>query len=285
MSYLVTGAAGQLGRTFVRRLQHEGRRLTPCTRAELDLTDHDAVLAIVDREQPTVILNCAAYNAVDAAEDDAPGALAVNAFGVHSLARAARHVGATLVHYSTDFVFDGEADRPYREEDEANPRSVYGQSKLLGEWLAADAPRAFVVRVESLFGGPAARSSIDRIIDALATGRPARVFTDRTVSPSYVEDVVEATLALLSCEATPGLYHCVNGGSATWLELALSTAELLGAEPHLEPVRLQDVALKAPRPRYCALSNERLATAGIVMPPWQDALARYLRGRAGGLTA
>lgn len=281
MTFLVTGAAGQLGGTFVRRLAREGLPVVPCTRQDLDLTDHRSVLETVRRERPAVILNCAAYNAVDAAEDDAKSALAVNALGVHSLARAAMDVDATLVHYSTDFVFDGEASRPYREEDEANPRSVYGQSKLLGEWLALDAPRAFVLRVESLFGGPAARSSIDRIVDALVDGRPVRVFTDRTVSPSYVEDVVDATLALLRKGAAPGLYHCVNGGVTTWHELALAAAELLGCEPQLEPVRLQDVQLRAARPRYCALSNERLAAAGASMPPWRDALARYLRVRSG----
>src|SRR5690606_23452896 len=164
--YLVTGAAGQLGSTFVQRLARDGVDVVALTRAQLDLTDDAQVRATVARERPDVILNCAAYNAVDAAEDDAAGALAVNAFGVHSLARAAMPIGARLVHYSTDFVFDGFADRPYTEADPANPRSVYGQSKLVGEWLALTAPGALVLRVESLFGGPAARSSIDRIAAA-----------------------------------------------------------------------------------------------------------------------
>ena len=110
-------------------------------------------------------------------------ALAVNAFGVRSLARAATEVGATFVHYGSDFVFDGEATEPYTEDDTPNPRSVYGASKLLGEWFAADAPRAYVLRVESLFGGAPPRSSVDRIIDAVAKGEEAKVFSDRVVSP------------------------------------------------------------------------------------------------------
>ncbi|HEY8535675.1 MAG TPA: dTDP-4-dehydrorhamnose reductase [Vicinamibacterales bacterium] len=276
MRYLVTGAAGQLGSTFVQRLARDGVDVVALTRAQLDLTDDAQVRATVARERPDVILNCAAYNAVDAAEDDAAGALAVNAFGVHSLARAAMPIGARLVHYSTDFVFDGFADRPYTEADPANPRSVYGQSKLVGEWLALTAPGALVLRVESLFGGPAARSSIDRIAAALRAGESPRVFVDRVVTPSFVDDVVEATLQLLTRDAAPGVYHCVNSGVTTWHGLGEVIARTLGVEPRLTPVKVADVPMRAPRPQYCALSNAKLAAAGVTMPPWEDAIARYL---------
>lgn len=277
MRYLITGAAGQLGAACVERLGARGDDLIALTRRELDLTDAGAVSAAVAAARPDVILNCAAYNAVDQAEDDAPGALAVNAFAVEDLARAARAVGARLVHYSTDFVFDGLADSPYREDDPANPRSVYGQSKLVGEWLALDAPGSLVLRVESLFGGPATRSSIDRIIAALRSGEAPRVFVDRVVSPSYVHDVIDVTLALLSRGAPEGLYHCVNSGSTTWHGLAAFAAECLGVDARLIPVRIAEVALRAPRPQYCALSNARLKAIGIAMPTWQDALARHIQ--------
>ena len=276
MRYLVTGAAGQLGSTFMRRFSREDADAVGLTRADLDLTDDPAVRGAVQRARPDVILNCAAYNAVDRAEDDAAGALAVNAFGAHSLARAADAIGARLVHYSTDFVFDGFAHATYTETDPANPRSVYGQSKLVGEWLAFEAPGAYVLRVESLFGGPAARSSIDRIVSALKTGQDARAFVDRIVTPSYVDDVVEATLALLGRQAEPGLYHAVNTGQATWYELGEEIARLLDVAPRLTAVKVADVPMRAPRPQYCALSNAKLGAAGVVMPTWQDALARYL---------
>jgi dTDP-4-dehydrorhamnose reductase len=276
MTYLITGAAGQLGSAFLERLRHQQIDVVAAPRAELDLTDRNAVRAAVTRARPDVIVNCAAYNAVDRAEEDAGSALAVNAFAVQSLARAAATVGATLVHYSTDFVFDGDADRPYVEEDEANPRSVYGQSKLIGEWLAAEAPRSLILRVESLFGGPAARSSIDRIVASLRAGQAARVFSDRVVTPSYVDDVIEATLALAANPARHGLFHCVNSGETTWADLGVELATLLEMEPRLEPVRVADVPMRAPRPRYCALSNAKLRRAGVVMPSWQDALARYI---------
>ena len=273
---LVVGAAGQLGSAMVRRLSHE-TTVVGLTRRELELTNHAAVATVVARERPAVILNCAAYNAVDQAEGAVADALAVNAFVPQSLARAARAVDATLVHYSTDFVFDGHASRPYTESDAPNPQSVYGQSKLIGEWLASDAPRAYILRVESLFGGPAARSSIDRIIASLRSGEPARVFVDRVVTPSFVDDVVDATWSLLTREAEPGLYHVVNAGETTWHALGAEAARLLGTDANLVPVRVADVPMRAARPQYCALSTARLAGAGVSMPAWQDALGRYIR--------
>jgi dTDP-4-dehydrorhamnose reductase len=277
MRYLVTGAAGQLGAAFTRRLQTTGADVVVLTRHELDLTDGSAVAAVVTSARPGVILNCAAYNAVDQAEDDVPGAFAVNAFAVHDLARAAAAVDARLVHYSTDFVFDGMALTPYNEDAPANPRSVYGQSKLVGEWLALETPGSLVLRVESLFGGPATRSSIDRIIQTLRSGEAPRVFVDRVVSPSYVEDVIDATLAMLARDAPGGVYHCVNTGSTTWHGLAEVVADLLDSHVGLQGVAMADVPMRAPRPQYCALSNARLSALGVEMPTWQDALARHVR--------
>lgn len=278
MRYLLTGAAGQLGSAFRARLEAVGADVAAVTRAELDLTSPPSIANVVARTGPRIILNCAAYNAVDQAQGDAPGAFAVNAFAVLELARSAAACGATLVHYSTDFVFDGTAAAPYVEDAPANPASVYGQSKLVGEWMALQAPRAYVLRVESLFGGPATRSSIDRIVDSLGRSRPTRVFVDRVVTPSYVEDVIDATLALLDRQAAPGVYHCVNSGLTTWHELGEFVARSIGADPALlEPVRVADVPMRAPRPQYCALSNGKLAAAGVRMPDWQDALGRHLR--------
>ena len=275
MRVIVTGAAGQLGQV-VATLFSATHDVVALTRAEVDLTNHDSVLRRVAAARPDVIINSSAYNAVDQAEDDASTALAVNAFAVRSLARAANEAGAALVHYSTDFVFDGGTTRPYTEEDLPGPRSVYGQSKLLGEFFARDVPRHYVLRVESLFGGPRPKSSIDRIIEALAADREARVFTDRVVSPSFVDDVAAATQALLTVAAPPGVYHCVNGGSATWYDVGVHIADVMRVTPRLAGVRVADVPMKAPRPQYCALSNAKLAAAGVSMPAWQDAIRRYI---------
>jgi dTDP-4-dehydrorhamnose reductase len=275
MKLLLLGAAGQLGTTFADTTGHE---VVGLTRADVDVTDHPALLAAVERVQPDVLVNCTAYNNVDGAEDDVATALAVNALAVRSMAAAATRVGATLVHYSTDFVFDGEAAVPYREEDRACPASVYGCSKLLGEWFAQDAPRWYVLRVESLFGGRQARSSVDKIAAALRDGRQTPVFADRTVTPSYVEDVRDATLALLARDTPSGLFHCVNTGQATWADVGRHIADLLGADPRLlTSTSVKDVQLRARRPTYCALSNQKLADAiGAPLPAWQDAVARYV---------
>jgi len=272
---LLLGCGGQLGEAMADELarRHE---VVARQHDELDVTDARAVRAEVTTLCPDVIVNCAAYTDVDAAESDPLPAFAVNAWAVRTLARLASEIDATLVHFSTDFVFDGDTDRPYTEEDRPNPRGIYAVSKLLGEWLALETPRHFVLRVESLFGGPRARSSVDKLRDGITAGREVRAFSDRWVSPSFVEDVVRATALLLGGTHPYGLYHCTNSGWATWADVAHEIARLAGRpEACITPVRMEDADLVAPRPRFAALSNAKLGAAGIQMPPWQDALARY----------
>jgi dTDP-4-dehydrorhamnose reductase len=279
MRVVVVGAGGQLGAAMVDRCR-AAHEVVALDRRALDLADSAAVRSRIAGLEPDVVVNCAAYNAVDAAEDHPVEALQANALGVRALARASEECGARLVHYSTDFVFDGAGARPYTEEDEPSPQSVYAASKLLGEWFAAEVPGSYVLRVESLFGrapgGPPAKGSVESILAAFRAGRAPRVFEDRTVSPTYIIDAAAATLALLERRCAPGLYHLVCSGHATWLEFALEAARLLGLPPRVEPVKVADVSLRASRPRYCALSNAKLASQGIAMPVWQDALARHL---------
>ena len=292
MKVLVTGAAGQLGREVSRVFaQERDGEVVALPRAGLDICDHQAVLRMARETRPDVMLNCAAYNDVDGAEDDPVAAMRVNGFSVRSLATAAREIGALLVHYSTDFVFDGAADVPYDESAPPAPQSVYATSKLLGEWFAAETPRHYVLRVESLFGGGAevlesgARplgSTLDRIVDSVLAGRLVRGFTDRTVSPSYVPDVAAATRALVTGSADVGLYHCVNSGSATWFDVARRAAGRLGRESDVSPITMSDVQMRAARPRFCALANAKIVAAGATMPTWEDALDRYLTARTTG---
>jgi dTDP-4-dehydrorhamnose reductase len=281
MRVLVTGSHGLLGTSIVNVFAASGHDVRALDHASLDIVDARAVRECVTTIAPDVIINCAAYNDVDAAEDDAVSALQVNALGVRGLAAAAREVDATFVHYSTDFVFDGTATRPYTEEDLPSPQSVYAASKLLGEWFAADVRRHYVLRVESLFGPHAAgrptrRGSLGTIVDRIRSGGDVPVFVDRIVSPSFTPDVARATVQLLEIGAPAGLYHCVNGGVATWLEVAEEIARLLGREFRPLPLTLETVSLKARRPRFCAMSPARLASLGVTMPGWRDAVGRYL---------
>jgi dTDP-4-dehydrorhamnose reductase len=283
MKILITGAAGQLGAAMVRGLS--GRHdVVPTTLDHLDVRDAAAVGAAMAAVRPDAIVNCSAYTDVDGAEDNPVEALAVNAFAVRVLGEAAARAGAVLVHYSTDFVFDGRADSPYEETDPPNPRSTYACSKLIGEWFAEEAPRHYVLRVESLFGGlpgapGARRTSVDRIVDGILAGEEARVFVDRTVSPSYTVDVVQATTRLLEAALPFGLYHCVNSGCCTWYELAVEVGRQLRLQPRLLAIPVGEARLRAERPAYCALSNAKLASVGVPMPGWQDAIARYLIAR------
>jgi dTDP-4-dehydrorhamnose reductase len=273
---LITGAAGQLGQAMAVHLARE-HTVTAWTRADIDLTRHRDVREAVMELAPQAIVNCSSYNQVDLAEDEQVTALDVNAMAVGTLAQAAAALNAIFMHYSTDFVFAGTAASPYTETDQPEPRSVYAQSKLIGEWLAADAPRHYVLRVESLFGGPHRRSSVDRIVDAVRGGQSAPVFVDRVVSPSFVADVADASAFLLRTQPAPGLYHCVNSGHATWLEVGQEIVKRLGASNEsLKPISVNDVSLRAPRPQFAALSNAKLAMVGYNMPTWQDAIGRYL---------
>jgi dTDP-4-dehydrorhamnose reductase len=278
----VTGAAGRLGAAIVSAFQD--RQVIAHTRASLDITDPDAVARAVATARPDVIINCAAFNDVDGAESAPVAALAVNAFAPRNLARAARDADAVLVHYGTDFVFDGMASQPYDELSTPSPQSTYAASKLLGEWFALDAPRAYVLRVESLFGGAEGWTgrvgTFDNILAGIEAGRDVRVFTDRIVSPSYVPDIAAATRHLVLTAAPRGLYHCVNAGQASWYDVAQAAATLLHMTPKLVPVSVRDVQMKARRPQFCALSPGKLAAAGFSMPPWQDGLRRWLAGRA-----
>lgn len=284
---MVVGAGGQLGSVVVRAFG--GLVAAAYTRAGLDITSRDAVGRAIDDAAPDAVVNCAAFNDVDAAEAQPEAALAVNALAVRTLAREAARAGARLVHYSTDFVFDGQADEPYDEAASPSPRSVYGASKLLGEWFALEAPGALVLRVESLFGTPRGwagrRGSMDGILARIEAGGEVPVFRDRVVSPSYMADVAAATRHLLASGAPGGVYHCVNSGHATWQEVAEEMARQLLISPRLRPITMDEVPLRAARPRFCALSNAKLARTGFPMPSWQDALRRWLAARAAAASA
>jgi dTDP-4-dehydrorhamnose reductase len=278
MKVVVLGARGQLGAAVVQEYAGHAE-VVGLTRADVDVTNRSAVETRVAAEAPDLLINCAAYNQVDAAEDEPAVAFAANALAVATLARAAADAGAVFVHYSTDFVFDGQGSRPYDEGDPANPKSVYGVSKLVGEWLAVDAPRHYVLRVESLFGqvaGGPSRGSAAAICSRVRADEEVEVFVDRTVTPTYIVDAAVATRAIAAGNLPFGTYHCVSSGTCTWKEFAEEAARVLGRVPKLKLVTLESKALRAPRPKYCALSNERLAGLGVRLPSWQDALRRSL---------
>lgn len=278
MRAFVAGAEGQLGRALVEQLGAEVA--WSGGRGELDVRARDAVARAVAEARPDVVLNASAYNRVDAAETEADQAFAVNAIGPRHLAEAARAAGALMVHVSSDYVFDGEARRPYAEDDPTNPLGVYGLSKLAGERLVQMATeRSLVVRTSAVFAAGASRdkggSFIERILARARSGQPLRVVADQVLSPTYAPDLAEAVLALVRADAR-GVVHVSNDGSCSWHELAMAALERAGLPREVEPIRASDLGAPARRPAYSVLSNERYRSLGL--PPrrhWREAVEEF----------
>jgi dTDP-4-dehydrorhamnose reductase len=269
MRVLITGGAGQLGTDF-RRLLPDAAALD---RHQLSITDRDAVREVVRGRD--VVLNCAALNAVDAAEADPGPALAVNAAGPANLALACREEGARLVHFSTNYVFDGSGERPFTEADEPRPLGAYASSKLEGERRVQEVlPGALVVRVAGLFGatGSAVKggSFPERIVVRARAGQALRVVADQRLNPTYTADVAAAVLGLLERDVT-GLVHVVAGGCGSWWDLAVEALRLAGLEADVEPIATAELAAAAPRPLNGCLASERVPP----LRPWREGLAAW----------
>jgi dTDP-4-dehydrorhamnose reductase len=273
---LVTGARGQLGRALERAAALTGYEWTGVDLPELDITDRAAVLELIAGRRPDAVINCAAFTAVDVAESREAEALAVNGAAVGHLAEAADAVGAVLVQLSTDYVFDGEADRAYREDDPVNPLSAYGRTKLEGERAAARARRHLIARTAWLYGEGA--NFVEAILAQVAAGRDElRVVDDQTGCPTYAEDLAVALLALLERGAR-GTLHVTNAGATSWFGFAQEIVRLQGVAIRVVPAATAEMPRPARRPRRSVLDGARLAeTLGAPLPPWQDALGRYLR--------
>jgi len=283
MKYAILGAAGQLGRDLVPRLAGE---VVALTRPQADLTRPDTLGAALAELNPDVVINCAAYNFVDRAEEEPEAAFAVNAWGVRSLALLCRDRGCTLVHFSSDYVFGLNADRrtPYAESDAPGPVSVYGLSKLAGEYLVRSlCPNHFVIRTCGLYGvwgsGGKGGNFVETMLRVAAQGKPLRVVADQACTPSYTVDVANATAALVPT-GHYGLYHVVSGGSCSWREFAQTIFQLAKLPVEVAPVTSREYAAAARRPSYSVLASPAYAALGLPrLRPWQEALAAYLEER------
>jgi dTDP-4-dehydrorhamnose reductase len=276
---VVLGGEGLLGRAFKGRLPELGFDLRAAPgRAECDITSETAVRTLLERHRPDVVLNAAGFTNVDKAEAEPAAAYLANAIAPERLARETERLGASFVHYSTDYVFDGEQERPYDEFDPPSPQGLYARSKLAGERLVLGASRrAFVVRVGCLYG-PGGRNFPSTLPGRLLAGETILADASRKGSPTWVDDVVRTCAALARTEHF-GLYHCTAAGETSWYDYAAFLAAELGLPG--ERVRASDPAglkLVAPRPRRAILDNLMLRLRGLdTMPTWQEAARRYLR--------
>jgi len=296
MRILVTGAGGMLGRDMTLELAARRHDVVALTRGDLDIADIGAVRERISALRPDVVVNCAAYTRVDDAERDRERAFATNALGPRNLALACRRVGAVLLHISTDYVFDGGKGEPYTIWDPPSPLNVYGASKWWGEnyvrsllpehylvrtsWLFGEHGRNFVttmLRMADKCGGDELESS--RTVSAprgAAQGIP--VVADQQGSPTYTVDLAKACADLLETGCF-GIYHVTNQGVTTWYEFAKAIFARVGLAINVRPVTSEEFARPARRPRNSALDAYPLReTIGYVLPPWEDALARFLSG-------
>lgn len=279
----VLGAAGQLGRELLARFQAAGAKVEGLTRAECDLAGPASVAAALDAREPGLVVNCAAYNWVDRAQQEPSAAFAVNAAGVARVAEWCAGRGVRLVHFSTDYVFDGRSPDPYDEDAEARPVGIYALSKYAGEEaVRAVGPNHLIVRTCGLYGEPggAGKPSIVETLCAKArAGQGLRMRADLRCTPTRVADLAEAVMALVAASAT-GTVHATNSGSCTWHEFALELVRLLGAAVPVEAVDGRAFPQSSPRPANSVLVSRRLAGWGVApLPPWQNALARHLESR------
>lgn len=279
MRVLLIGATGLLGSEVHTELLARGHEVDAPVSDELDITDDRCVSAYFLGARAEWIISCAAYTAVDQAEDELHRARMLNAYGPMLLARVTTYLPVRMLHISTDFVFDGAQRRPYLETDEPNPLGIYAKTKLEGErHVLSENPDNIVVRTAWLFGknGTCFPATILRL--AQQGESEIRVVSDQRGSPTFAPDLASAIVNLIEANAPGGIYHVVNSGEATWFDLAVETLAAAGLPTPVMPIHSEDWPTKAQRPAYSVLATERYRCLGFpALPDWREAVQRYVQ--------
>jgi dTDP-4-dehydrorhamnose reductase len=281
---VICGAGGQLGVELVRVFTAAGCQLLRLVRAEFDITNAAAVEQTLGAFEPELVINAAAYNMVDVAEQEPLAAYSVNAMAVRNLAVVCRQLDARLVHFSTDYVFDGTKGSPYVEEDPTHPLGAYAVSKLAGELYAqAYLDKALVIRTSGVFGPGGLRTARGNFVELMlrlaAGGQPIRVVEDHVASPTFAPALAERTLDMVRA-GLAGVYHVGGGTAISWYEYARLIFFSAGLAPELRATNEREYRTAARRPRFSALSNSKMERAGIApMPMLADAIGQYLNDR------
>jgi dTDP-4-dehydrorhamnose reductase len=278
MKILITGHKGMLGSDLMDTLGGE-HQVTGVDLEEMDVGDLEFTRQTLRGLTPDLVIHTASYNAVDDAETNWKEAFRVNAVGTQNVALAAHEVGAALVHFSTDYIFDGTKTTPYEEWDMPNPQGVYARSKAASEWMVrALIPEHFIVRVSWLVGHRG-KNFVEVIINKAEGGELLSVVDDQAGSPTFVTDVIQELQRLIPTRAF-GTYHMSCNGTCTWYDLAKAVLDETGLNVPLQPVSTEDLGRPAPRPPYSYLRNAMLElTIGDHMPHWREGLSRYLNTR------
>ena len=273
----MTGAGGMLGRAVAEAATQRGHEVLAATRADVDITVEASLLPALLEWRPEAVVNCAAYTDVDGAEGDREAAAAVNHAGAGNVAAAAAEVGASIVHVSTDYVFDGSKREPWVESDPTGPLGVYGETKLGGEHAVADAnPDHAIVRTAWLFGA-GGRNFVDTMLALGAQRDEVAVVTDQVGCPTWTGHLAGALVALAERPLQTGIHHIAGAGSCSWNELAQELFARAGVACRVRPAASEDFPRPARRPAYSVLGSER--SDPIVLPAWQQGVAGYLATR------
>lgn len=274
--FLIAGASGQLAGAFKEFLRKENLPFLAPEEKELDITRREQIQQVIDTQRPSVILNCAAFNQVDAAEDTPEAAFRVNRDAAATLAKVCQEKGLFLVHFGTDYVFDGTKTIPYTEDDGPHPLGVYGQSKWEGEKAVAAGCRDYLIFRLSWVFGEGQNNFLARLSSWGQSKETLNVSSDETSSPTYTRDIVPVVINALE-RRLRGLYHLTNKGFCSRYELAKFFFEITRQKKTLIPVASGSFGLKARRPKFSALSHEKLASQlGVELPAWRDAVKRFL---------
>ncbi len=278
MKILITGAGGQLAREFQRVLPAAGHGVLAPSEETLDITDEAAVRNVIDDYRPELVLNCAAYNNVDKAEKEgSEAAYLVNAAGPKNLAIACRECGALLVHYGSDYVFDGRKEDFYTEEDATAPINRYGETKRAGELLVADEAGQYLIFRLSWVFGDGTQNFLHKLAEWAGKNRLLRIVSDQISVPTYTEDIAKVTMLAVE-RGLRGLYHLTNSGYASRYEVARYFLEKIGAGNIVLPVTSDLFPSPAKRPYFSAMSNLKLShELKHEIPDWRDAVDRYLK--------
>lgn len=278
MKVFVTGVKGQLGFDVVNELKKRGHEAIGVDIDEMDITDEESVNRVIKAAAPDAVIHCAAYTAVDAAEDNLELCRNVNARGTEYIARVCRELDIRMMYISTDYVFNGQGTRPWEPDDKREPLNVYGQTKYEGELAVEEnLTKYFIVRIAWVFGLNG-KNFIKTMLNLGQTHDKLTVVADQIGSPTYTYDLARLLVDMIETEKY-GRYHATNEGLCSWYEFACEIFKQAGMNVSVEPVTSDQYPSKAKRPMNSRMNKDKLEENGFVrLPSWQDALKRYLRG-------